>query len=76
MNALIHFSRGKSGQVNAVVLERLAIVGILVYGITYGYDGPVVAVVGIANSALLAISSQQVKEPEYEFSTKPLTIEA
>jgi O-antigen ligase len=42
----------------------LIIVGVLVYGVTYGYDVPAIALVGIANSALLSIESHQRKEPQ------------
>ena len=53
----------------------LIIIGILVYGVPYSYDGPVVALAGIANSALLSIRSQQLKEPEYAYSMKRLAID-
>ena len=40
----------------------LIIVGLLVYGITYGCDTSVAALVGIANSALISIKSNQREE--------------
>lgn len=43
----------------------LIIIGILVYGVTYSYDPTAIALVGIANSVLLAAKSQQQKEPEF-----------
>ena len=48
----------------------LIIVGILVYGITYGHDASVIALVGIANSALVSIRSHQLEEPEFIFPIK------
>jgi hypothetical protein len=39
----------------------LVIIGILVYGVTYGYDASAIALVGIANSALLSIKSPQLE---------------
>lgn len=48
----------------------LIIVGILVYGITYGYDASAIALVGIANSALLSIKSHQLEESEFALSMK------
>jgi hypothetical protein len=48
----------------------LIIVGILVYGVTYSYDASAIALVGIANSALLSIKSDQLEEPEFVFPIK------
>jgi O-antigen ligase len=48
----------------------LIIVGILVYGITYAYDASAIALVGIANSALLSIKSHQREEPQFVFPIK------
>ncbi len=48
----------------------LIIVGILVYGITYGHDASIIALVGIANSALISIRSHQLEEPQFIFPIK------
>jgi O-antigen ligase len=42
----------------------LIIIATLVYGVTYGYDAPAIALIGIANSALLSVNSQSYTEPE------------
>jgi hypothetical protein len=42
----------------------LIVIATLVYGVTYGYEPSAIALVGIANSALLSAKSQQSKEPE------------
>jgi hypothetical protein len=43
----------------------LIMIGIVVYGITYSHDASAIALVGIANSALLSIESNQLVEHEF-----------
>jgi len=45
----------------------LIVIGILVYGVTYSYDSSAIALIGIANSALLSARSCPEKEIEITF---------
>jgi O-antigen ligase len=46
----------------------LITVGILVYGITYGYDASTIALVGVANAALLSLRSRPTEQSIYALS--------
>jgi len=41
----------------------LIVIGVVVYGITYGYDASAIALVGVANAVLLSLRSRQLVQP-------------
>jgi hypothetical protein len=41
----------------------LIVIGVAVYGITYGYDASAIALVGVANAVLLSLRSHQLEQP-------------
>lgn len=43
----------------------LIVIGVIVYGITYGYDACAIALVGVANAVLLSRRSDQLEQPVY-----------
>ena len=40
----------------------LIVIGVIVYGVTYGYDASAIALVGVANAVLLSLRSHQVEQ--------------
>lgn len=48
----------------------LIVIGVAVYGITYGYDASVIALVGVANAVLLSLRSHQPEQLTYALPTK------
>jgi hypothetical protein len=45
----------------------LIVIGVVVYGITYGYESSAIALVGVANAVLLSHRSHQLERPVYSF---------
>jgi O-antigen ligase len=43
----------------------LIVIGVVVYGITYGYDASAIALVGVANAVLLSPRSDQLEQTTY-----------
>jgi hypothetical protein len=41
----------------------LIAIGVIVYGITYGHDASIIALVGVANAVLLSVRSHQAEQP-------------
>jgi hypothetical protein len=54
----------------SVSVWYLIVIGVAVYGITYGYDATVIALVGVANAVLLSPGSHHSEQPLYAFSMK------
>jgi O-antigen ligase len=46
----------------------LTVIGVAVYGITYSYDAPTIALVGVVNAVLLSLRSDQLEQHIYALS--------
>ncbi len=48
----------------------LIVIGVVVYGVTYGYDASAIALVGVANAVLLSLRSHRLEHLTYALPTK------